>query len=121
MLPTVGHHVVDVQPGLFADSTTGTSVSRPPPGDSPGRAAPASCTSDTAAAAMARAASGISRMLGYQRLQSEPLGPELARPALPLHPLVRPLAQDWRGARFKETSHREPAGRAGLEPGTNGF
>lgn len=86
VLPTVGHHLVDVQPGLFPDSPTGASVPRPAPGTSTGRTAPASSESDPAATAMARAATGVSRMLGHQRLHSESLGSELARPALPLHP-----------------------------------
>ena len=86
VLPTVRYHLVDVQPGLFADSTAGASVSRAAPGTSTGRAAPASCESDPAATPVARAASGVSRMLGHQRLHSESLGSEFAGPALPLHP-----------------------------------
>ena len=94
VLPTVRYHLVDVQPGLFADSTAGASVSRPAPGTTTGRAAPASCEADPAATPVARAASGVSRMLGHQRLHSESLGSELAGPALPLHPHPDFLAKE---------------------------
>lgn len=86
VFPTVGHHLVDVQPGLFPDSTTSASVSRPAAGTSSWRAAPASRQSDTAATAVAGAPSGVSRMLDYQRLHSESLGSELVEPALRVLP-----------------------------------
>jgi len=121
VLPTVGYHVLDVQPGLFADSTAGTSVSRSAPGSTTGRAAPASCTSDPAATAMARTASDFSRMLGHKWVQSESLGSELAVPALPLHPHGHPLASDWQGADINGNRYRETVGRAGLEPATSGL
>jgi hypothetical protein len=78
--------MVDVQPGLFPDSTTSASATRPAPGTSSGHAAPASSQSDTATTALARAASDISRMLDHQRLHSESLGSELVEPTLRLHP-----------------------------------
>lgn len=93
--------MVDVQPGLFTDSPTGTSVPRPAPGTATGRAASAPSESDPAATAMARAASGVSRLPGHQRLHPKSLGSELVEPALPLHPRPDFLAEGVCGGAFR--------------------